>query len=87
MRKQGETRREVTRETGLSRSVVERATKTLRTPSAQERIATALADGQPHTTQEIIAKAGIALRAFNLAVKEMRNVEKIKRGIYLIASN
>ena len=87
MRKQGKTVREIARETGLSRSAVERAVKSYRLPSAQERIAKVLADGQPHISQEIIAKAGVSLRTFNLAVKEMGNVEKIKRGIYQIASN
>ena len=79
--------RKIAQETGLSRSAVERATKTIDLPSVQERITKVLADGQPHTTQEIIAKAGVSLRNFNLEVKKMGRVEKIKRGIYQLVSD
>lgn len=87
MRKQGKTRREIEEETGLSRSAVERATKTLRSSSTRERIIKVLADGHPHTSQEITTKGGIAFRNFNLEVKKMENVELVKRGIYQLVSN
>ena len=85
LRKQGKTRKEIENETGLSRRVVERAVKSHRPVSAKDRIEAVLADGLPHTTQEIVAKAGIALRNFNLEVKKMEDVERIKRGFYQIA--
>ena len=46
MREQGKTVRKIAQETGLSRSAVERATKTIDLPSVQERITKVLADGQ-----------------------------------------
>ena len=80
LREQGKTVREIAEETGLSQLTIYRATET--PPSPQERIAEVLADGEIHTTPEIVAKAGIALRSFNREVKKMDNVEKVQRGIY-----
>ena len=82
MREQGKTVRKIAQETGLSRSAVERATKAIRLPSVQERITKILADGEIHETREIIAKAGVSLRQFNISILKIEGIIKIKRGTY-----
>ena len=82
LREQGKSVREVATETGISQRTIYRVTETPPDNSPQDRIARVLADGEIHTTPEIVVKAGIALRNFNLEVKKMDNVEKVRRGLY-----
>ena len=81
LREQGKTVRQVATEMGLSKSKVARQTKGKK-ETAQDRIRKVLADGKPRQAKDIIAKANVSLRIFNLEVKKLDNVTRIRRGVY-----
>ena len=81
LREQGKTIREIASETGLSKSKVARQTEGKK-ETAQDRIRKVLADGKPRQAKDIIAKANVSLRIFNLEVKKLDNVNRIRRGVY-----